>query len=390
MNQDPRHELKRLERRARKLELLVNLGAEFHSERSFQRLLDKVWAKLTDVLEAERSSLFLLDDETDELYSVIAQQEHEIRFPKDRGIAGSVVSSGKPELVLDAYKDTRFNQEVDRKTGFVTRSIMSAPLKNSSGDCIGVTQVLNRRDGKPFDEQDLDLLDALSSIAGVAIETLQLVEEQKEAIEAVITTLVTTLDMRFRAEQLHSIEVRTLAEHLARCLYLDEDRVRLAQWAGALHDIGKLAISDSIMNKDAPLDDQERVEYERHAGYTKGLLEEMGLARDLRDLPLVAAAHHRWFTDGGFPKDLPAGRDLPIEARIVALADVLSAMAIPRWGAEALDDAAILTIIERQSGTKFDPHLVEVLMAHRDDLPRWRQEARAFVEELEGHDDQQQ
>jgi len=196
--------------------------------------------------------------------------------------------------------------------------------------------------------------------------------------------------MRFHAEQLHSIEVRTLAEHLARCLDLDEDRVRLTQWAGALHDIGKLAISDSIMNKDAPLDDQERAEYERHAGYTKDLLEEMGMARDLRDLPLVAEAHHRWFTDGGFPKDLPAGRDLPIEARIVALADALSGMAIPRWGAEALDDAAILAIIERQSGTKFDPHLVEVLMAHRDDLPRWRKEARAFIEELEGYHDEQQ
>ena len=138
-----------LERKARRLELLARLGVELNSERDFDRLLDRIWHELTEVLEAERSSLFLLDEDTDELYSVIAQQEAEIRFPRGAGIAGSVAVSGQSLLIPDAYKDPRFNPDVDRKTGFTTRSMLTVPLKNSRRHVLGVAQVLNRRDGKP-------------------------------------------------------------------------------------------------------------------------------------------------------------------------------------------------------------------------------------------------
>jgi len=351
----------RTERRVRGLELLLRLGMELHSERNLHHLLDRIWSDLTLVLDAERSSLFLVNEETKELYSVIAQNEGEIRFPLDSGIAGHVAATGKSLLIPDAYRDPRFNPQIDQKTGFRTRSILSVPLRNQRNEVLGVAQVLNRSDGKDFDEEDQLLLEAVASTAAVAIETVQLYEEQKRAAEAVISGFLMALEMRAPQGSGHSQEVRAYSKALAEELGFPEDDLRRVEWAAALHDIGKIAVSDRIMTKNVPLSRHEQMEYESHTLWTREFLEAMHFSGELAGVEKIAPYHHKRFEGGGFPKGPPDGRGVPQEARIIAVADALSVLTAPRWGRVALSMEDAMTRIRQQSGKAFDPLVVESL-----------------------------
>src|SRR5262252_1714856 len=104
----------------------------------------------------------------------------EIRIPEKAGIAGSVFSSGLPEIVDNAYQDARFNRRVDQQTGYRTRNILCVPLRGGAGQVLGVTQVLNKRTGR-FTELDMTLLDAINRHAANALEQARLTERLERA-----------------------------------------------------------------------------------------------------------------------------------------------------------------------------------------------------------------
>ena len=130
--------------------------------------------KLGQLLNAEKSSLFLV--EQDSLVLRVADdldETGEIRIPLGSGIAGAAAQTGKTIRIDDAYSDPRFNQEVDRKTGFQTRSILSLPVTNQSGQVFAVAQLLNRKDGLPFDDEDEKRFAEFSRSTGLIFESLQ-------------------------------------------------------------------------------------------------------------------------------------------------------------------------------------------------------------------------
>ena len=138
-------------------------------------LLSLIIDRAMDLLDAERASLFLYDAATDELISRIAAGTDEIRIPARAGIAGATVTSGQTVNVPDAYADARFNGDVDRRTGFRTRSILSLPLQDYQGQLVGVLQVLNKR-RRPFDDDDVTLAQTLAAQAGVMLQRARLID----------------------------------------------------------------------------------------------------------------------------------------------------------------------------------------------------------------------
>ena len=128
---------------------MTEIMGAISSEISLDVLLAKIMNGATELLGAERSTLFLYDDKTEELWSLVAEGagSREIRVPAGAGIAGAVVESGEALNIPDAYADSRFNPEVDRHSGFKTRSILCIPIVSGRAELIGVTQVLNKRDG---------------------------------------------------------------------------------------------------------------------------------------------------------------------------------------------------------------------------------------------------
>lgn len=142
-------------------------------------LLSLIIDTACETLDCERATIFLYDAETDELYSRVAKGAAGIRFAANAGIAGIAVMHRECVNVPDAYSDPRFNRSVDKKTGFITRNLLTFPLENLDGHLIGVLQALNKRDG-PFEETDEHLGHTLSAQAGVALDRGRLIEEYAE------------------------------------------------------------------------------------------------------------------------------------------------------------------------------------------------------------------
>ncbi len=166
-----------MENERTQLYTLVDSTRALMSALDIDSLLNLILLRVTGVMQADRSTLFLLDSESKELVSRIAQGSDAIRLPPGKGIAGFVVENGISLNIPDAYRDPRFNHEYDKSTGYLTRSILCSPVKGSSDTILGAIEVLNRKDGTPFNERDVDLLQAFASLAGIALENARIHEE---------------------------------------------------------------------------------------------------------------------------------------------------------------------------------------------------------------------
>jgi adenylate cyclase len=163
--------------RAQELDFL-DLVADITSQLDLDQLLQRVMTEATRILGAERSTLFLHDEKTRELFSRVAMGAKigEIRFPDHAGIAGAVFATGKTVNIPHAYADLRFNPSFDKQTGFFTRSILCTPLINKQGAIIGVTQVLNKSGGA-FSAEDESRLKAFTAQVAIALENAKLFDD---------------------------------------------------------------------------------------------------------------------------------------------------------------------------------------------------------------------
>lgn len=175
----PKNESKRT---ARFSDMLLQVTTDLAKTKSLDEALETLVKITTSTIGAERGTIFLNDSSTGELYSRIAQGNfrREIRILNSKGVAGWVFTNNEGTIIHDAYKDDRFNKAVDVRTGFRTKSILCAPLRTVSGEKIGVSQILNKIDGQ-FEEEDLDLLQAMTEQAAIAIQGNIIVEQVEAA-----------------------------------------------------------------------------------------------------------------------------------------------------------------------------------------------------------------
>ncbi len=186
----------------RKQELeFLDIVSEVTSDIKISSLLQKVMGEATRMLNAERSTLFLNDEKTSQLWSEVGQglEAMQIRLPNHVGIAGAVFTTGKTINIPYAYADLRFNPAFDKNTGYFTRSILCVPIVNQRGRIIGVTQVLNKRGG-PFTNEDESRLKAFTAQISIALENAKLfadVQNMKNYNESILESMssgVLTLD----------------------------------------------------------------------------------------------------------------------------------------------------------------------------------------------------
>lgn len=196
---------------------LLELTSVISSELQLKPLLEKIMEAVTMILNCDRATIFLHDDKNNQLWSQVAlgMRDQEIRIPANRGIAGEVFVTGNTVNIPDAYLDSRFNQEIDKKTGYRTHNILCMPLINKTGLIIGVTQVLNKRGGA-FTRQDERKLRSFSAQATIAIENAKLFNEvlnMKNYSESILRSLsngVISVNNMRRIEKCNGIALRIL------------------------------------------------------------------------------------------------------------------------------------------------------------------------------------
>jgi len=204
---------------------LMEVTRAISSELDIDKLLRKIMGIATELLEAERSTLFVHDPVRDELWSRVAEglAAREIRIPSNVGIAGEVFTARRPINIPDAYSDPRFNPDIDRRTGFRTRSILCVPVINKHGIPVGVVQVLNRQGG-PFSNRDQRRLEMLAAQSAIALENARLfrdVVHERNYTENVLRRLtdgVVTVDCALNIVRINDVAARLLGVRPERVL----------------------------------------------------------------------------------------------------------------------------------------------------------------------------
>ncbi|TMK67793.1 MAG: GAF domain-containing protein [Actinobacteria bacterium] len=232
----------------------LELVSEITSELDLSSLLQRIMGEATRMLKADRSTLFLNDEKTGELFARVAQGDGlgEIRFPNTAGIAGTVFQTGESINIPYAYADLRFNPQLDKQTGYFTRSILCVPVVSKDGRTIGVTQVLNKRGG-PFTGEDEQRLKAFTAQVSIALQNAKLfddVQNMKNYNDAMLESMsngILTLDEDGR--------IATCNAAGARILRTSED-VIVGESAGAVF----AGVDSIVMDMITRVEDSQQTE----------------------------------------------------------------------------------------------------------------------------------
>jgi len=350
---------------------LVKISRSITALTDIDELLRVIAEETKNAIQADRCTVFLWDKDTDELWSKVAlglESSQEIRFPADKGLAGYVVKTGESLNIVDAYNDSRFNPEVDKKTGYRTKTILCMPIINNNREIIGAFQVINKIDGI-FTKNDEDLLVAIGGSASIALENaqlfdkqLQMYHEQKLLFESFIDTLATSIDARDKITAGHSSRVRQYSSLLAQAVDMSPKDVNLVEKAATLHDIGKIGIRDSVLQKDGKLTDEEYKHIQEHVRITHNILNKIYMSPDFRIITEIACSHHEKWDGTGYYRHLK-GEEITLGGRILAVADVFDAITSKRHYRDKMPIANVIDILMKGAGSHFDKNLVDVFLA---------------------------
>jgi HD-GYP domain-containing protein (c-di-GMP phosphodiesterase class II) len=352
-----------------KLDLILDVTRRLMSITDLDALLRDMATVTTQLLDADRATIFIVDRERGEIWSRVAlgTGAGEIRQAIGVGIAGLVAATGDTVNIPDAYDDPRFNPEPDQRSGYRTKSLLTFPMTGQNERVIGVFQVVNKNGGGEFTADDEETLSSLGASAAVAVENAQLVAEQRRLWTTLIETLAVTIDARDQQTAGHSQRVTRYAEVIGRALGLEGIELEKLRAAALLHDYGKIAVRDQFLLKPGKLDDAEFEYMKAHAEKTGEFLAHLVFPQDMREVPVIAAQHHERMDGKGYPRGLPAERIL-LGARIVAAADVFDALTAPRYYKPAYTLEKTLEIMDGMAGDHLDPAVVAAVRRNVHDL----------------------
>ena len=348
---------------------LVKIGRSISAVTDIDVLLRFIAEETRIAIQADRCTVFLLDKEKNELWSKVAlgMDSKEIRFPADKGLAGYVVKTGEPLNIPDAYNDPRFNPDVDKETGYKTETILCLPIKNNNKEIIGAFQVLNKKGGV-FTKVDEDLLVAIGGSASIALENAQLFEqqkelykEQKELFESFINTLAASIDARDKITAGHSSRVKLYSMLLVDELGCDDKFKELVERAAILHDIGKIGIRDTVLQKEGKLTPEEYKHIQEHVQITHNILEKIYMSDDFKMITEIACSHHEKYDGTGYYRHLK-GEEIPYGGRILAVADVFDAITSRRHYRDKMPIQNVIDILLEGKNKHFDGNLVDVFL----------------------------
>lgn len=357
-----------LEQQVKELSTLVEVSRAINANLGTGLVLETVLEQALSAIEAEAGTLWTLDEEALQIVPQVAEgpaadSVMSVRLKCGEGIVGRVVESGTGELISDAQTDPRWAGRVDAGTGFVTRSIVCAPLTSHS-TTIGCLQLVNKNEGRYFEESDLQLLTALGAQAALVIDNARLLERTRalahslgEAWKGTLDALTAALSSRDTDTQAHCYRTVELMVFLSRTMGLPESEIPALARGALLHDIGKIGIPDEILLKPGRLTDEERAAMQEHSriGY-----EMLSPIASLQDALSIVHFHHEDYDGSGYPKGLK-GEEIPKGARIFHVADVYDALTQPRPYKNAWTHDEAMEELRKFTGTRYDPEVMAAM-----------------------------
>jgi len=349
------------------LETIFSYIARIADERDIGRLLVLLADMGRDLIAADRCTVWLLDHKTDSLWSRYAHGMDRVTLPKGVGIAGHVATEGQPLIINDPYNDARFDKEVDKRTGYHTKSILALPIFDSEGKILGVFQAINKKaEPSNFSATDKEHLLLAATYTGKTLEAAMAQEEIEATQREIIFTLAEMGEMRSKETGYHVKRVAEYCRLFAERYGLGQPEVELLKLASPMHDIGKMFIPDSILLKPGKLTDDEWATMKTHTtlGYDTLKHSERRL---LKSAAIIVYQHHEKWDGTGYPRGLK-GKDIHVYGRITAISDVFDALGCERVYKKAWDMDRIVSLFKAESGFQFEPDLVRVFLDNLKDF----------------------
>lgn len=337
---------------------------EFTSDCLSAQSADDLCARLSDflvrALRAERCAVLLYNRERDSLeVSSSRSADDGCKVFPSRGIASRVFGDNLSILSIDATTDERFSSHKSVQLQAI-RSVMGVPIGTKSR-VWGVCYVDNLTTAGAFEDEELEFLTAVARQAGLALENLFLLDEQRRSLESFIRTLSASIGARDDSTAGHSARVGSYSSGIAKRMRLHGADCRLVYYAGLLHDYGKIGTRDDVLLKPSELTPEEYEHIKEHPLHTFRILSKIRFPIDLAEIPIVAAAHHERWDGTGYPHGLKA-EEIPLGSRIVSVADAYDALVEERPYHEAIEPEVAVLEITKRSGSYFDPTVVQAFL----------------------------
>jgi putative nucleotidyltransferase with HDIG domain len=261
---------------------------------------------------------------------------------------------GFEESKLMSYK---FLEELSLMT-YEVYEVLMVPIVDSLGNSIGVIVAFNNKEDM-FSEVDKMFLELLGVQGGILIHNAILLKKIEDAFHETIVAFSSAIEAKDKyTPVLHTTRVGELAAEIAKEMNLPPEEVEKIRIAGILHDIGKLAIPDSILAKQGPLTVEEREVVKTHSEEGYKILSKISLFRE-RGIPVYVLYHHERLDGKGYPRGI-SGRDLPLGANIISIADTYDAISTPRpYNKHYASEQKAIEIIKNERGKQFYPEVVD-------------------------------
>lgn len=359
------------QRQVKQLAALRLIDTAISSSQDLQFTLDVLLNQVIAQLDVDAAVIYLDDQDLSSQQRIAWQGfssgevlEHALKIYQ----AHASQVTNRQELFF--IPDLQANQcrEVAPVDGFPYLSMFGIPLIIKNEAC-GVLSLFSKKSFNPSAEW-LSFFEILAGQAAIAIENKNLfdnlqrsIEEQRQAYDETIAGWARALEMKDMETVGHSQRVTDLTVQLAREMGIDEGTLEHIQRGALLHDIGKMAVPDSILRKPGPLDDDEWTVMRHHPVYAYEWLSGIKFLKPALDIPFC---HHEKWDGSGYPRGLK-GEEIPLAARIFALVDVWDALRSERPYRASWSEDVVRQYLEQQSGKHFDPRVVQVFLDYRSE-----------------------
>ncbi|MFH1367692.1 MAG: HD domain-containing phosphohydrolase [Elusimicrobiota bacterium] len=333
---------------------LINSTLDFHV------LLDYLMDLAKQVTDSEAASALLVEGEHLCFVAASGKKSSEIKkvyLDKEEGIAGWVVGHGQPLVIDDVEKDKRFSHKADKSSGFITKSVLAIPLKMEN-KVIGVVEAVNKTKNRKYNRNDIRILQSLANSAAVAINKAQLYADLKDLFMSTITAFAKAIEAKDPYTRGHSERVRDISVTIAKEMGFSEKELKELEITALLHDVGKIGVPETVLRKEGKLEESEYAEMKKHPAIGAEILSSI---KQL-NMAIPGIKHHQEHYNGkGYPDKL-SGTNIPLFARIIAVADTFDAMTSDRPYRKHLSDQEGIAELKRCSGIQFDGDCVRAFI----------------------------
>jgi putative nucleotidyltransferase with HDIG domain len=344
-----------LKRKVLELNTLHEVGKNLSLVLDINKLLELVLDLTAKVLGGVKtSSVILYDEESNSLQVMLYKGNRSIEslqpIRTDEGIAGKVFTRGEP-IIINDFKSA------DSAAAITGRSSICVPLKVKE-KTIGVLSVSDKHSGDPFDNSDLDMLVTLASQISIALYNAQLYEDLEASYLSAVRALANSIDAKDAYTRGHSERVARYSMEIGRVMGMNSEEIKNLHIGALLHDIGKIGIAESIINKSSRLTEEEYTEIKTHPSRGASIIEP---AKFLKEKVPLIKYHHERYDGKGYPDGLK-GEDIPLMARIVCVADSFDAMTSKRAYRDVMPLEEARNELIKCSGSQFDPRVINAFL----------------------------